>query len=78
MLSERVSSELELRKDEIEEEVKRRVEEAKRIMEQTMVEELERRKRQQQDEEIRRQVRHNTVYICTCIYNKIYLIWLIC
>ena len=61
VLSERVSSELELRKDEIEEEVKRRVEEAKRIMEQTMVEELERRKRLQQDEEIRRQVRRNTV-----------------
>ena len=55
-IAERVNSEMELRKNEIEEEVKRRVEEAKRVMEQTMIEELERRKRLQKEEEFRRQV----------------------
>lgn len=44
MVSKRVEEELEKRKDEIEAEVKRRVEEAKRIMEAQMLEELERQR----------------------------------
>lgn len=44
MVAKRVEEELEKRKDEIEAEVLRRVEEAKRIMEHQMLEEMERRR----------------------------------
>ena len=48
--------ELEKRKDEIEREVLRRVEEAKKIMEETMMKELEVRKQEQLQEAKKREV----------------------
>lgn len=58
MVAQRVSEELEKRKDEIEAEVLRRVEEAKQIMERQMLEELERRRKERLEEENRREVLH--------------------
>lgn len=58
MVALRVAEELEKRKDEIEAEVLRRVEEAKQIMEQQMLEELERRRKERLEEEKRREVGH--------------------
>lgn len=58
----RVAEELEKRKDEIEAEVLRRVEEAKQIMEQQMLQELERRRKERLEEENRREVGSFTVY----------------
>ena len=52
-----MAEELERRKDEIEAEVLRRVEEAKKIMEQQMLEEIERRKQEQIEEARKREVR---------------------
>ena len=48
MVALRVAEELEKRKDEIEAEVLRRVEEAKQIMEKQMLEELERRRKERE------------------------------
>ena len=45
MVAQRVEEELEKRKDDIEAEVLRRVEEAKQIMEKQMLEEMERKRR---------------------------------
>lgn len=56
MVALRVAEELEKRKDEIETEVLRRVEEAKHIMEQEMLQELERRRKERLEEEKRREV----------------------
>ncbi len=56
MVAQRVAEELEKRKDEIEAEVLRRVEEAKQIMERQMLEELERRRKERLEEENRREV----------------------
>lgn len=56
MVAQRVAEELEKRKDEIEAEVLRRVEEAKQIMEKQMLEELERRRKERLEEEARREV----------------------
>ena len=56
MVALRVAEELEKRKDEIEAEVLRRVEEAKQIMEQQMLQELERRRKERLEEENRREV----------------------
>lgn len=56
MVAQRVAEELEKRKDEIETEVLRRVEEAKQIMERQMLEELERRRKERLEEENRREV----------------------
>jgi arginine/glutamate-rich protein 1 len=56
MVALRVAEELEKRKDEIEAEVLRRVEEAKQIMEKQMLEELERRRKERLEEENRREV----------------------
>ena len=51
-----MEEELEKRKDEIEKEVLRRVEEAKKIMEETMMKELELRKQEQLEEARKREV----------------------
>ena len=56
IVAQRVAEELEKRKDEIEAEVLRRVEEAKQIMERQMLEELERRRKERLEEENRREV----------------------
>lgn len=56
MVAKRVAEELERRKDEIEAEVLRRVEEAKAIMEKEMMEELQRQRLAQMEEERRREV----------------------
>ncbi len=56
MVAQRVAEELEKRKDEIEAEVLRRVEEAKQLMERQMLEELERRRKERLEEENRREV----------------------
>ena len=53
----RVKEELERRRDEIEAEVLRRVEEVKAVMEKQMMEELEKRKEEQLREAERREVR---------------------
>ena len=58
LVAKRVEEELERRRDEIEAEVLRRVEEAKKIMEAQMLEELERRKQEQLEEAQRREVRN--------------------
>ena len=55
-MAKRVEEELEKRKDEIEKEVLRRVEEAKKIMEETMMKELELRKQEQLEEARKREV----------------------
>lgn len=57
LVKKRVEEELEKRKEEIEAEVLRRVEEAKKIMERHMMEEMERRREQQLEEEKKREVR---------------------
>lgn len=59
MVAQRVAEELEKRKDEIEAEVLRRVEEAKQIMEKQMLEELERRRKERLEEEARREVSYS-------------------
>ena len=56
LVAKRVEEELEKRKDEIEKEVLRRVEEAKKIMEETMMKELELRKQEQLEEARKREV----------------------
>ena len=56
MVSKRVEQELERRRDEIEAEVLRRVEEAKKVMEAQMLEEMEKRKQEQLEEAKRREV----------------------
>ena len=61
MVSKRVEEELERRKDEIEAEVLRRVEEAKKVLEAQMLEEMEKRKQEQLEEAKRREVRVITV-----------------
>ena len=57
MVSKRVEEELERRRDEIEAEVLRRVEEAKKVLEAQMLEEMEKRKQEQLEEAKRREVR---------------------
>jgi len=57
LVAKRVEEELERRREEIEAEVLRRVEEAKKIMEAQMLEEMERRKQEQLEEARRREVR---------------------
>ena len=57
LVAKRVEEELERRRDEIEVEVLRRVEEAKCLMEAQMMEELEKRKQEQLEEAKRREVR---------------------
>ena len=57
LVAKRVKEEIERRKDEIEAEVMRQVEEAKRLMEQQMLQELERKQRAQDEEEEKKKVR---------------------
>lgn len=52
----RVREELEKRKDEIEAEVLRRVEEAKLLMEEQLVKEMERKRKAQEEEEAKKKV----------------------
>ena len=61
LVAKRVEEELERRRDEIEAEVLRRVEEAKAIMEAQMMEELEKRKQEQLEEAKRREVRSTSL-----------------
>ena len=56
-MAKRVEEELERRREEIETEVLKRVEEAKKIMEKQMMEELEKRKQEQLLEDQKREVR---------------------
>ena len=56
LVAERVAAELQKRKSEIEEEVLKRVEDAKRVMERQLVEEMERKQKQQEEEEERKKV----------------------
>ena len=63
LVAKRVEEELEKRKDEIEREVLRRVEEAKKIMEETMMKELEVRKQEQLEEAKKREVFILSFYI---------------
>ena len=51
-----MAAEIQKRKSEIEEEVLKRVEEAKRVMERQLVEEMERKQKQQEEEEERKKV----------------------
>lgn len=62
LVNKRVEDELEKRKDEIEREVAKRVEEAKQIMERQMMEEMEKRREKQLLEEKHREVRNVYVY----------------
>lgn len=82
MVAQRVAEELEKRKDEIEAEVLRRVEEAKQIMEQQMLQELERRRKERLEEEKRREVPYSafqsapasiSFYFCSSFFSLIYL-----
>ena len=57
LVAKRVAEELERRREEIEAEVMRRVEEAKKIMEAQMLQEMEKRKQEQLEEARRREVR---------------------
>ena len=63
MVAKRVAEELKKRKDEIEAEVLRRVEEAKRLMEQQMLEEMGRKKKEQEEEEKRKKVWYVKIFI---------------
>ena len=56
LVAKRVSEELEKRKDEIEAEVLRRVEEAKKLMEDQLLQEMERKRQHQEDEERKKRV----------------------
>lgn len=60
LVAKRVAEELERRKDEIEAEVLRRVQEAKEKMEKEMMEELQRQKMAQLEEERKREVAHSS------------------
>ena len=56
LVAKRVMEELEKRKDEIEAEVLRRVEEAKKLMEEQLLQELERKRQHQEEEERKKKV----------------------
>ena len=56
LVAQRVEQELERRREEIEAEVLRRVEEAKKIMEAQMLEEMERKRQEQMEEQKKREV----------------------
>ena len=62
LVAQRVAEELERRRDEIEAEVLRRVEEAKKVMEAEMLQEMERRKQEQLEEAKRREV--GLIFLC--------------
>ena len=59
-MAQRVEEELEKRKDEIEQEVLRRVEEAKRIMEKQMLEEMERQRQVEMEAQKKKAVKNDT------------------
>lgn len=70
LVARRVEEELEKRKDEIEVEVKRRVEEAKRLMERQMLEELEKQREAELEAQRRKEVIVNfslTLEECNCL-----------
>ncbi len=62
MVAKRVEQELERRKDDIEAEVLRRVEEAKRIMEAAMLEEMEQKKQQELEAQQAKEVRGGSIF----------------
>lgn len=72
MVSKRVEQELERRRDEIEAEVFRRVEEAKKVIEAQMLEEMEKRKQEQLEEAKRREVRKP--YLTNVIFTELQII----
>lgn len=61
LVARKVEEELERRKDEIEAEVLRRVEEAKHLMEEQMLQELEKKRQEQEEEQRKREVRFMTM-----------------
>ena len=61
-MAQRVAEELERRRDEIEAEVLRRVEAAKKVMEAEMLQEMEKRKQEQIEEAKRREV--GSIFLC--------------
>lgn len=63
MVQKRVEEELEKRKEEIEADVLRRVEEAKKIMEKEMMEEMEKRRLILLEEEKKREVKINVIVV---------------
>lgn len=77
MVAKRVEEELERRKDEIEAEVRRRVEEAKKIMEKQMLEELERQREAELEAQKMKEVMKSftlrlwVVEVCSTFFGKI-------
>lgn len=77
MVAKRVEEELERRKDEIEAEVRRRVEEAKKIMEKQMLEELERQREAELEAQKMKEVMKSftlrlwVVEVCSAFFGKI-------
>ncbi len=71
LVAQRVAEELERRRDEIEAEVLRRVEEAKKVMEAEMLQEMERRKQEQIEEAKRREV--GLIFLCLSISTSLLL-----
>jgi len=65
LVAKRVAEELERRRDEIEAEVLRRVDAAKKIMEAQMLEEMERRKQEQLEDARRREVKIS--FVCNLL-----------
>ena len=76
LVAKRVEEELERRREEIEAEVLRRVEEAKKIMEAQMLEEMERRKQEQLEEARRREVRILLLLLQVRIYPNPQAVWI--
>ena len=60
LVAQRVEEELEKRKDEIEQEVLRRVEDAKRVMEKQMLEEMERQRQVEMEAQKKKEVKNDT------------------
>ena len=71
LVAQRVAEELERRRDEIEAEVLRRVEEAKKVMEAEMLQEMERRKQEQIEEAKRREV--GLIFLCLSVSTSLLL-----
>lgn len=72
LVNKRVEEELEKRKEEIEAEVARRIEEAKKVMEKEMMEELERRRQQLLEEEKKREVQTISI-VFNCLIRENYV-----
>lgn len=66
-MAKRVKEELEKRKDEIEAEILRRVEEAKKIMEREMMEEIQKQREKEMQENRRREVKFSSLVSTHCL-----------